>query len=317
MLIKVPEKYKIPLIGIMQIGIIDRGSSLIQVRYTTCCNLNCTFCSTAAGDHKVNYTVDADYLITWVREVIRLKENKITEINLDSMGEPTFHPEIIKIVKECKKLVPVVSMQTNGTLLTKEKIKDLEKAGLTRLNFSIHTLNEEKAKQLSGDHYPLKKIISNLKEVSKTKIELNLTPVWIPKTNDEDMSDLIEFSKELKAKISIQKYETYKYSRRLSKAISWFKFYKNLSNLEKKHNIKLKIGPKDFEIQRVKRIPTVMDPKDKLNIKVIAPGWRDGEMIGEAKHRAITILNCDKQVGDSVNIEIVDNKNNIYMAKQI
>ena len=40
-------------------------------------------------------------------------------------------------------------------------------------------------------------------------------------------------------------------------------------------------------------------------------------MIGTAKNRAITINNCNKEIGKSSLIKIVENKNNLYMAEMI
>ena len=219
-LIKIDKKSNVPLIGIIQVGIIDRGSSLLQVRASTACNMNCTFCSTSANNYKIhpyNYEVDLDYLLEGIKEVITLKDNQVNQINIDSVGEPTAYPKIIELVKEVKKLpgIELITMQSNGTLLTKEKITALEKAGLDRINLSIHSLDSEQAKQLSGNpNYNLNKLLELCKIINESKIELNLTPVYLPGVNDQQIENLIEFAKELKCRISIQKYEIYKYSRK-------------------------------------------------------------------------------------------------------
>ena len=61
-LIKIDEASGIPLIGLLHIGVIDRGSNLLQVRTSTACNKSCTFCSTDAGPYakvkKRNIVVD-------------------------------------------------------------------------------------------------------------------------------------------------------------------------------------------------------------------------------------------------------------------
>ncbi|MDD1656702.1 MAG: radical SAM protein, partial [Methanomicrobiales archaeon] len=56
----------IPLIGSVAFGIIDRGTSLLQVRPSCSCNLNCPFCSVDAGpcsrSRATEYQVDRGYL---------------------------------------------------------------------------------------------------------------------------------------------------------------------------------------------------------------------------------------------------------------
>ena len=228
----------------------------------------CPFCSTAGGrpvdtpNHPSQFIVEPDYLIKWIKEVIKLKNNEVREINIDSVGESLTHPEITKIISLTKNIkeIEFISIQTNGTLLTKEKIKELEKAGLNRINLSIQTLNKEKAKLLScTENYNINNIIEAAKEISKSKIELTITPVWIPKINDKDIIDIIKFTKELNCRIGIQKYEEYKHSRKMKgvKEINWYKFYKQLESWEKEFNIKLKLGPLDYNIKKTKRIPLI------------------------------------------------------------
>src|SRR3989338_854391 len=235
-LIRIDRSINIPLIGAIHIGVIDRGSNLLQVRASTYCNMKCTFCSTAANSqeiHPYNYEIELDYLLEWIKEAIKLKDNQVNQINIDSVGEPTAYPKIAELIKEVKKIpgIDFVTMQSNGTLLNKLKIKMLEDAGLGRINLSIHSLDEDFSKQLFGNkYYNIEAVKAVCKLINDSKIELNITPVYLPNVNDNDIPELISLAKELKCKISIQKYELYRYSRKEKKAkmINWFKFYKKL-----------------------------------------------------------------------------------------
>ncbi|MBS3159583.1 radical SAM protein, partial [Candidatus Woesearchaeota archaeon] len=152
MLIIINKQSKIPLIGLIQIGIIDRGTNLLQIRPTTICNLDCIFCSTNHPLHQNNYIAEKSYLIETLKEIIKEKQTNI-EANIDSVGEPTTYENLIPLIEEISKIKEVnfISMQTNGTLLTKQLIKQLEKANLNRINLSIHTLDENKAKILANN----------------------------------------------------------------------------------------------------------------------------------------------------------------------
>ncbi len=323
-IVKITRESGIPLLGHIAFGILDRGSNLLQVRATTVCNLHCTFCSTAAGPeiHPVNYEVEVNYLLDWTKEVIKLKDCKDIEINLDSMGEPTAYPDLIKLITELKKLkeVKIISMQTNGSLLNEEKVKALAEAGLDRMNLSIHSLNENLAKQLMGsEYYTLKQVETLARLVKKTKIELNLTPVLLPKVNDEELPKLIQLAKELDCKISIQKYEFYKYSRKEKKAKlqNWYKFYKQLEAWEKEFKIKLKYGPLDFKIRRVKKIPLLFERGEHIQVEVKAKGWLKNEMIAVAKNRVMSVVDCTASIGERIKVKIIETKNSIYLAKKI
>ena len=324
MLIKINQKSEIPLIGVLPFGIIDRGTNLLQIRPTSVCNLKCPFCSTNANNpefHPNNYIVDPDYLISWTKEVFSYKELNDGEANLDSVGEVTTHPDIIKIAKGISEIkeVKTISMQTNGYSLTKQKVKQLEPY-LTRINLSINAFEKEKAKYLSGNkNYSLTHILEIAKTIANSKIELLLAPVWIPNVNDQDIIEIIKLAKKLKAKLGIQKYETYQYSRKLKEAkkINFFKFFKQLEKWEKEYDIKLKLRKEDFSIHTAKRYPTTMKKGEKVSVIVKAPGWQKDQMIAVAKNRTITLNSCKNSINDRINAKILQEKNNIYIAKSI
>ena len=206
-------------------------------------------------------------------------------------------------------------MQSNGSLLTKEKIKELEKAGLDQLNLSINTLNPDLAKKLSGiSHYDLSKILEVAKAVSKSKIQLLLAPVWMPKVNE--MEELIELAKSLDAKIGIQKYEVYKYSRKVkSKQITYWKFYQQLKKWEKKFKVKLVLTKEDMKIKKAKRLPNKFEKDEKVQLEVKCDGWWNNQMLAVGKNRVVSVNNCKAKPGDLINVKILENKNNIYVAE--
>jgi len=318
-LIKIDQDSGIPLIGLAYIGILTRNNnSLLQIRPTTICNMKCAFCSTAANSLKIhprNFIVDKDYLVAWIKEVINYLEG-IDIAHIDSVGDPTTYPDLIPLIKEIKKLkIKTISMVTNGILLN--NIKGLKEAGLDKINISIHTLNKEKGKILFGkDSYDVEKVIENIKELLKNKLEVWLTPVYIQNFNEADIEDLIELSKELKCNIGIQKYEFHKYGRKMkTKEETYYSFYKKINEWENKYNLKLGFKAKDIEVKKTKKLPQKFKLNEKINIEIKAKGWMPNQMIGTARNRAITILDCNKPVNSTVKEKIIQMKNNIYVAK--
>lgn len=318
----VDHKSGIPLIGCIAFGCIDRGTNLLQVRPTSTCNLYCPFCSTNANNpkvHPVDYEVELSYLISWFKRIAEFKDCKI-EANIDSVGEIATYPRLIELVKELSKIKNVykISMQTNGTLLTKEKIRKLEKAGLNQINLSINSLDKNLAKFLAGSQgYDVDKIIELAGYISRSRIKLLLAPVWLPRVNDDEIVKIIKLSKKLKAMVGIQKYELYKYGRKLRKAkhLNWWKFFKQLEEWEKEFDVKLKVTAKDLNVVKCKSLPSVFDKNEIVYATIKAPGWIKGQMIGVAKDRCVSINNCNRKINDKVKIKILENKNNIYVAE--
>ncbi|MBU2590228.1 MAG: radical SAM protein [Nanoarchaeota archaeon] len=321
-LIKIDRKSEIPLIGCIAFGIIDRGTDLIQIRPTSVCNMKCIFCSTNANDpnfHPTNYQVELDYLLDYVKEVVKFKEVSI-EANIDSVGEVATYPQLIELIKGIKKIKEIrrISMQTNGMLINDVKV--LEEAGLNQINLSINSLDKEQAKTLSGcQHYDLNKILKLAEEVSKSKIQLLFAPVWIPKWNDKHIPELIKLAKKLKAKIGIQKYEEYKHSRKApnAKKINYKKFYEQLKEWEKEYKIDLICTADNFNIKKAKRLPTKFKIGEKTIAEIKASGWMINQALAVANNRCITINNCQPSIGKRIKVKITDNKNNIYMAEKI
>jgi len=321
-LIKIDQNSGIPLIGLAYIGILTRNdNTLIQIRPTTVCNMKCPFCSTSANSvrvHPRNYIVDKNYLVAWIKEVIDYLGG-IDIAHIDSVGDPTTYPNLISLIQEIKKLnVKTISMVTNGVLLDRSKIKALKKAGLDKINISIHSLNTEKSKLLFGNtyYYP-DKVISNIKDLIKNKIEVWLTPVYLPGLNEEDLEDLIKLSKELKCNIGIQKYEIHKYGRKIKgvKEETYYSFYKKIKEWEAKYNLKLGFKAKDIEVRKAKKLPQKFKLNEKANIEIKSKGWMPNQMIGVAKNRAVTVLNCNEPINSTIKAKIIQTKNNIYIAK--
>ncbi len=331
MIYNISRETGIPLIGTIYFGIIDRGTNLLQIRASNICNLNCSFCSVDSGpDSKTranNYFVELEYLVDTIKDVIKYKEIQDIECHLDSTGEPIAYPKIVELARKLKEIpeVKITSLQTNGTLISKTKIKQLEKAKLDRINLSINSMDGELAKKLSGvKWYDLEKIKYFAEEIAKSDIDLLIAPLYLPKINDGEIPKIINFAKEVGAgkkfpPLGIQKYEKYKLGRKPIglKMQTWWKFYNHyLKKLEKKHSVKLILKPEDFGIYKINPLPKTMKKNEKVRVEIVGPGWTNNEMLGVARGRAVSILNCKKESG-TIKTKIVSNKHNIYVGVPI
>ena len=158
----------IPLFGCIAFGIIDRGTNVLQLRPYSECPLSCVFCSTDAGPHSFRriseYMVDLAQLLSAFEWAASYKEVDDIEAHIDTVGEPAMYPELIELVGDLSdnSHVRTVSMQTNGTLLTTGLIDALDKAGLSRINMSIESLDPDLAKRIAGtDSYDLEKVLKS------------------------------------------------------------------------------------------------------------------------------------------------------------
>ena len=66
----------IPLHGLQFIGIVDKGTDMVEVKPLTSCNLNCSFCSVGEGINskkQVDFVVEEEYLVNELSELLRFK----------------------------------------------------------------------------------------------------------------------------------------------------------------------------------------------------------------------------------------------------
>ncbi len=326
-LLRINKESGIPLVGCLYFGVIDRGSNLLQVRPSCSCNLSCPFCSVDAGPYSrtrvANYEVELDYLIDAVEEIAHFKGPGV-ECHIDSPGEPMLYPRIADLVSELKgiKEVSIVSMQSNGTLLDEESITALEKAGLDRINLSIHALSRELAVRLAGvPWFDIDKVLQAARIIAGSKIDLLIAPVYIPGVNDDEMPKLIEFTLQTGAgkrwpPLGIQKFEHYRLGRSPGKvkAQNWWQFYnRSIGKWEKQFAIPLRLRPQDFGIEKRCMIPTVFEKKEKTWVEIRLPGWVRGEQLGVARNRVVSVMDCPVEQG-RIRVQIVSNKHNIYVA---
>ena len=325
---RITRDSEIPLIGSLYFGIIDRGTSILQVRPSCGCNLNCPFCSVDAGPasttRATSYEVEMEYLLEAVQEIARFKGAGV-ECHIDSPGEPVMYARLPELIAELRQIdeVSTISLQTNGTLLNDAKIAALESAGLDRINLSLHALDPAIAQLLAGvDWYDIEKLTDAAKAVARSRMDLLIAPVYIPGINDAEIPKLIRFAQEIGAgrrfpPLGIQKFEHYRYGRSPKgvRAQSWWQFFnRSIRPWEKEFGIRLQLDPaRDFGTVRRHFIPLVFSKGEKVTVEVRAPGWIHGEMLGVARNRVVSIYNCPKESGQ-VRVKIVATKHNIYVG---
>ena len=313
----------IPLIGSNSFGIVDRNTSIIDVRPITSCNLNCIFCSVDAGlssRNQVDFVVEREYLVEEFKKLVDFKGCDV-EVHLGTQGEPLLYAEIIELIKDLSsiKKVKTISMDTNGTLLTEELVDKLAEAGLTRINLSLNAMDKNLARKLAGCNYDIEKI-KKIASYAAKKIELAIAPVLVPGFNDDEIKKLIEFAKKLKSNrrgyfIGIQNFLNYRFGRNPCKQMSWDKFYLMMKDLEKKTNTKLILGPEDFNIQKTKKLPKPFKKGQIIKAEILCPGRLKNEMLAVASNRVISIPTCFKK--GIVKIRITRTKHNIFMGKLV
>jgi len=309
----------IPLIGHVAFGLVYRNTSLIELKPSTSCNLNCIFCSVGEGlqSKKVDFLIEKDYLLQELDKLLQFINHPI-EAHIGVNGEPFLYGDLIPLIADLNShsQIHTVSLDTNGTLLTKNIIDQLSNYPKLRLNLSLHALNPEIAQKVAGCPYNLNKLLDIIK-YSENKVEIMLTPLLVPGKNESEMEPLVKFAKENNLQISIQNFLHYKTGRNPAKPWAWPKFYDMLKDLEKKYNLKLIISPETFHIEYTTPLPLPFHKDDEITAKIILPDRFPNSRIATAKNRLISLPNCTLPINKTVKIKLTRDKHNIFSGKVI
>ena len=98
----------IPLIGNSYIGLIDRNTSIIEVRCITGCNIDCIYCSVNQDQRPVDFVVEKDYLVQEFKKLVDYKKIKDIEAHIGTQGEPLLYQPLPDLIKDLAS-IPEVS----------------------------------------------------------------------------------------------------------------------------------------------------------------------------------------------------------------
>lgn len=315
----------IPLIGNISFGLIDRGTNLIEIKPITGCNLNCIYCSVGEGlssKKQLDFVVEADYILEELKKILEFKQCSI-EAHIGTHGEPMLYGALTDLIKGLSEISSVkgISIDTNATLIDKKKVDELKKAGLTRINLSLNSITPKTARILAGTKkYDVKTVMSIVRYISK-KMDLIISPIWVPGINDLEIDNLIKFYKKIKEgsenhiMFGLQNFLNYRSGRNPVKAIGMDKFYLKLKELEVKHQTKLILSETDFGIKKGKQLPNPFRKNEVVKANVVADGRMINEKLAAAKNRVISVFNCNKT--GSIKIKLIRIKHNVFVGQLI
>ena len=180
--------------------LVDRfGRPFLKMRYIVedVCNYNCVFCHFEGQLRKQGAVLTAeDYgFATSIFYKLGVGDFKITG------GEPLLRHDIDLIVAEVAKTGASVSITTNGYFLRKW-VDRLYRAGLRRLNVSIHTADPDKyAKVTATSPHMFREVLRGLYESKARGMSIKLNVVVLKGVNvdKKSLKDLIKLASSLDA----------------------------------------------------------------------------------------------------------------------
>ncbi len=167
---------------------------LVVWNYTNLCNLRCKHCYQHAGKQS------QDELTTDERLAIidQLDENNVSALAF-SGGEPLMCSDIFQVARYAHEKGIYISIATNGTLLTRENVARLKKAGVGYVEVSLDGATEESHERFRGIRGCFEKTIEGIKNSVKAGIYTCIATT-ATKHNIKEIPEIVELAKRLGVK---------------------------------------------------------------------------------------------------------------------
>lgn len=181
-----------PKLRLRRRGLYDqygRRIDYLRISLIDHCNLRCVYCMPLKG---LKFIPRPQLLTpTEIEQIARAAVNVgFIKVRLTG-GEPTLRPDLIEIVERLSRIsgLRTLAMTTNGILLP-ELAPELKRAGLTRVNIHLDTINEANLKRLMrwGDLEKAMAGIYAAEAAGLTPVKLNV--VVLRGYNEEDVAEL-------------------------------------------------------------------------------------------------------------------------------
>ena len=166
----------------------------LRISVTDRCNFRCTYCMPFDQYEWIHKREVLTYeeIARVARLFVQLGVDKIRLTG----GEPLVRRDLERLINKLSLLSGLkdLCLTTNGSLLA-EKVSALKAAGLRRINVSVDTLSPEKFKRLTG-RGSLADVLAGLFAAKSSGLQpIKINTVIERGFNDDEIIDLVEFSK--------------------------------------------------------------------------------------------------------------------------
>ena len=201
-----------------------RNVSSLRVQVNTTCNFGCFFCHMEGTGIQAN-EMSTDQILRIIETAHKLGINKVKFTG----GEPTLRRDIVEIVRRTRSIITGdISMTTNGTRL-KQLAFDLRNAGLDRINVSMHSIDREGFRFITGVD-AIEKVLEGIESARNAGFEnIKVNFVALNGVNIDQIPRMIELSAKEKFLLQIIEYEV---PREQEASEDYVKYHYPLDDLE-------------------------------------------------------------------------------------
>lgn len=161
----------------------------LRISITDRCNFRCTYCM----DPDVRFAPTEALLTSGeIVRAARIAESLgVRKIRLTG-GEPTLHPQLLEIIVGIRGATSVeLALITNGSLLTRERLRGWKAAGLDRITISIDSLRADRFARISRSSASPTTVLAGIEAaLAEGLTPLKVNAVLQRGVNDDEAVDL-------------------------------------------------------------------------------------------------------------------------------
>lgn len=173
-----------------------RSIDYLRVSVTNRCNLRCKYCMPEEGVEDLGHDIilSLEEIAHLVKVAARIGIQKVRLTG----GEPLVRRNITKLIADIAQIPKIndIAITTNGMLFA-DMAEELKTAGLTRVNFSLDSLDPETFRYITtrGSLNDVIRSISKALEMGMAPIKINT--VVMKGINDHEILDFVELAKKM------------------------------------------------------------------------------------------------------------------------
>lgn len=189
-LVKKAQKYKVPISGTFEL--------------LPLCNMKCKMCYIQQNPVDVNAHGGLQPIEFWV-DIFKQSIEEGMLFPLLTGGEPFLYPGFFELYERIINLGIHLCINTNATLLNREKIALLAKNPPRRLNISLYGGSEETYQKLCQNGAGFQKVIEAFELLNEYNIPFRVHSTLVP-DNIQDYEKIIEICNKYKAPLAMVEY---------------------------------------------------------------------------------------------------------------
>lgn len=168
------------------------------------CNMNCDMCYIRMSKEEMNSIGRIKTADEWL-EIAKELKNLGTMFILLTGGEPLLYPEFKKLYTGLKQLGMIITINTNGTLLTKEIAEFLSLDKPRRINITLYGASNETYSKICHNDRGYDLTLQGIQNCIDNHIDIKLNGTII-KDNLHDLDSIIQLSKDLNLYLKVDTY---------------------------------------------------------------------------------------------------------------